>query len=47
MDFSKWDRCGHTHVGLARMVPDGLHITALLEKIRIHMYVSISNLISS
>ena len=28
----KWDRCRHTHVGLPRMVPDGSHITALLEK---------------
>ena len=29
---TKWDRCRHTHVGLPRMVPDGSHITALLEK---------------
>lgn len=43
----KWDQCGHTHVGVPRTVPDGSHITALLEKIRIHMYISISNLISS
>ena len=28
----KWDRCRHTHVGLPRMVPDGSHITALLQK---------------
>ena len=28
----KWDRCRHTHVGLPRMVPEGSHITALLEK---------------
>ena len=28
----KWDRCRHTHVGLPRMVPDGSHITVLLEK---------------
>ena len=28
----KWNRCRHTHVGLPRMVPDGSHITALLEK---------------
>ena len=30
-----------------RRVPDGSHIKALFEKIRIHMYVTISNLISS
>ena len=28
----KWDRCRHTHVGLSRIVPDGSHTTALLEK---------------
>ena len=32
-----WDRCRHTHVGLPRMVPDGSHITVLLEQIQIHV----------
>ena len=35
------------NVGLPRTVPAGSHITALLEKIRIHVYLSISNLIFS
>ena len=44
----KWDRCRHTHVGLPRMGPRWVtHNRVVRKKIRIHMYVPISNLISS